>query len=116
MSITIDQTGRLKSEKMSLATTAQTTVYSANDRVRPVVVGLRLTNTTGSTVSVTVALYDAVAASDFQLTGTVSLAANQSLEPVTLPLALLDNDSIKVTAGTGNALDVVVTALEGVGR
>lgn len=116
MTISIDQAGRLKTEKTKLSTTAQTTAYLAKDRARPVVVGMRITNFSAGAVAANVALYDAAAASDFQLTGTVTIAANDVLELAGMPLALLDNDAIKVTAGTANALDVVVTALEGVGR
>lgn len=116
MTISIDQSGRLKTEKTKLATTLPTTVYLAKDRTRPVVVGMRITNFSAGAVTAAVALYDAAAAIDFQLTGTISIAANDTLELAGMPLALLDNDAIKVTAGTGNALDIFVTALEGVGR
>lgn len=116
MTISIDQAGRLKTEKTKLTTTLPTSVYLAKDRSRPVVVGIRITNSSAGAVTAAVALYDAAAVGDFPLTGTVSIAANDTLELSDMPLALLDNDAIKVTAGTANALDVVVTALEGVGR
>ncbi len=116
MSVSIDQAGRLKTEKTKLSTTLPTAVYLAKDRTRPVIVGIRITNSSAGAVTATVALHDAAAAGDFLLTGTVSIAAGDTLELSGMPLALLDNDAIKVTAGAGHALDVVVTALEGVGR
>lgn len=117
MTIAINQTGRLKTVATRLATTAATGVYTAPAGARPIVLGIRVANTTGSAVTAIVALRDAASASDAQLTGTASIAANGAIEIAGMPLALLDGDAIRVTAGTGsNALHVVVTALEAAGR
>lgn len=114
MTISVEQAGRLKTEHTILATTSQTTVYTARDRARPVVTNILVANTSGG--AVTVIVVRNTSSTDYQLTGTASIAANDTLE-ITTPIAMLDDDTIKATAGTGSSsLHVTVTALEGADR
>lgn len=116
MTISITQTGRLNTEKTILATTSATDVYTSHTRLAARIIGIRLANTTGSAVTAVVEQYDATDTTSYKLTGTVSIAANASEEiSFNVPVALRDNDEIRVTAGTGNALHCFVTALEEIG-
>lgn len=116
MSITIARGGRVRTVRTALASTATTAVYTAEPSVRPIVLGIAIANITSATVTAIVESHDEAASAQVQLTGTHSIAGHDRLEISDIPLALLDGDEIRVTAGASASLHVHVSALEGAGR
>lgn len=115
MSILVNQAGTLRSVGTRLTATAATACYAAPANARPLVSLVHVANYSAAAVSVTVTWYDAGAAASYTL-ASASLAANATLDLRDTPLALEDGDEIRVQAGTANAVDVTVTAMERAGR
>lgn len=108
--------GTIRTEGAILTGTSATTVYTVASAFS-VLTSINVANTTGSAVNATVGWYDASATATYQLTGTTSIAANGSLFiEFEAGFQLAEDDEIRVTAGTGNALHVAVTAYEQAGR
>ena len=111
-----------KNRSIVLANTAQTAVYTvptANASTTPqqkpveaVVRSIRICNVTGGAVTADVVNTDASVGSDINITSVLSIGANTATEVLTQPLVLEDSDVIKVTAGSGGALHVIISVLE----
>lgn len=101
---------RCVSEGTHLTTTNATAVFAADEGIVGVI-AIRIANITGGAVTATVGWYDASASTTYVLNYQCSVAANDDLtiEP-SGGLWLETGDEVRVTAGSGNALDVIVTA------
>lgn len=97
----------------SLTTTSATTLYTANGgNMRERVNAIRVSNVTGTDATVTLTWTDAASATTFSIETGTTVPANGSIfvRPIDLPLS--KDDTIKATAGTANALHVIVLLTE----
>ena len=89
------------------------TLYTAPAATQVVVLGLVIANKTTSAVSVKVQFTDSSASTTHQLLEDVSIPANTTLETLAGQKYILEAaDILKVQAGTGSALDVVLGIME----
>jgi hypothetical protein len=89
------------------------TLYTAPAATQVVVLGLAIANKTTSAVSVKVQFTDSSASTTHQLLEDVSIPANTTLETLAGQKYILEAaDILKVQAGTGSALDVVLGIME----
>ena len=89
------------------------TLYTAPSATQTVILGLAIANKTSSPVTVQVQFRDSSATADFQLLDGVSIPANTTLETLAGQKYILEaTDILKVKAGTGSALDVVLGFME----
>tara|TARA_B100001248_G_C27289080_1_gene411539 strand:+ start:143 stop:499 length:357 start_codon:yes stop_codon:yes gene_type:complete len=111
-----------KNRSVALANTAQTTVYTVptadvsttppQKPVQAVIKSIRICNVSGGAVTADVVNTDASVGSSLNITSVLSIAANTAVEILSQPMVLEDSDAIKVTAGAGGALHVIISALE----
>lgn len=97
-----------------LTSTSDTTLFMAKGYTQ--VIGIRLTNITGSDATATVGWFNDDANESYRLLFQHVVPANSQ---VWLPLeafALDEDDEIRVQAGTANALDVILSIVEVPGR
>ena len=99
-----------KNEKISLTTTALTTLYTVPSNSRAIVKSLLVAEDAGSTAVVKVTLVDAAAAV-FVIDNDVNLTANQKEQVLSAPLIMKESEILKVQASSG-AVDVVASVLE----
>ena len=92
--------------------TASASTTPPQKPVQAVVKSIRICNATGGAVTADVVNTDASVGSDIKLTSALSIAANTATEILEQPLVLEDSDAIKVTAGSGGALHVIISVLE----
>ena len=102
---------RYKNSKLDLTTTSVTTLYTVPSNSRAIVKSILVSNDTGSASTITVTLTDADAAV-FSLFKVTAVAANTSIQLLTEPLILEENEILKVTAANANALHVITSILE----
>ena len=92
---------------------AYDTLYTAPAATQVVVLGLAIANKTTSAVTVKVQFTDTSASTTHQLLEDVSIPANTTLETLAGQKYILEaTDVLKVQAGTGSALDVVLGIME----
>ncbi len=99
-----------KNEKLSLTTTALTTLYTVPSNSRAIVKSLNVAEDAGSTAVVKVTLVDAAAAI-FVVDNDVNLTANQKEQVLSEPLIMKESEILKVQASSG-AVDVIASILE----
>lgn len=99
----------------ALTTTGQTTVYTAR-RSYANAVSVWITNKTAIAAVITIDWYDSDITTQFKLCFQYSVPANGMLVIEPRGFCLDINDEIRATAGTANAFDVVVSAVEIAGR
>jgi hypothetical protein len=88
-------------------------LYTCPASTQTVILGLAIANKTTSAVTVQVQFRDGSASADFQLLENVSIPANTTLETLAGQKYILEaSDILKVKAGTGSALDVVLGFME----
>lgn len=87
--------------RVKLANTSATTIVAAKS-LKQAIGKIRVVNETSGAVTANVDIYNGTTA--YSLTGTVSIAANASLEIYDEILQV--NESLRVTAGTGASLVV----------
>ena len=89
------------------------TLYTAPAATQVVVLGLAIANKTTAAVTVKVQFTDTSATTTHQLLEDVSIPANTTLETLAGQKYILEaTDVLKVQAGTGSALDVVLGIME----
>jgi hypothetical protein len=88
-------------------------LYTCPASTQTVILGLAIANKTTNAVTVQVQFRDGSASADFQLLENVSIPANTTLETLAGQKYILEaSDILKVKAGTGSALDVVLGFME----
>jgi len=96
-----------------VSTGSYDTLYTAPAATQVVVLGLAIANKTTSAVTVKVQFTDNSASTTHQLLEDVSIPANTTLETLAGQKYILEAaDILKVQAGTGSALDVVLGIME----
>lgn len=92
---------------------AYDTLYTAPAATQTVILGLAIANKTTNAVTVQVQFTDTSASTSYQLLENVSIPANTTLETLAGQKYILEaTDVLKVQAGTGSALDVVLGFME----
>ena len=97
-------------KKVSLTSTADTTVYTVPADSRAIVKSLLVAEDAGSTAVVKVTLVDAAAAI-FVVDNDVNLTANQKEQVLSEPLIMKESEALKVQASSGQT-DVIASILE----
>ena len=100
-----------KNAKVDLTTTSATTLYTCPAATTSLVKSILVSEDTGSADTITVTITDADAAI-FSLYKVKAVAANTTVELLTAPLVVQENEILKVTAATANRLHVVASFLE----
>ena len=96
-----------------VSTGSYDTLYTAPAATQVVVLGLAIANKTTAAVTVQVQFTDTSATTTHQLLEDVSIPANTTLETLAGQKYILEaTDVLKVQAGTGSALDVVLGIME----
>ena len=100
-----------KNAKVDLTTTSATTLYTCPAATTSLVKSILVSEDTGSADTITVTITDADAAV-FSLYKVKAVAANTTVELLTAPLVVQENEILKVTAANANRLHVVASFLE----
>ena len=100
-----------KNAKVDLTTTGVTTLYTCPSATTALVKSMLVSEDTGNVDTITVTITDASAAI-FSLFKVTAIAANTTVELLTEPLVVQENEILKVTAATANRLHVVASLLE----
>ncbi len=108
MTSTLSRAVRLRNAGVALDSTNQTTVYTVPAGHDAVLKTIQICETSGNATPVTLEFTDASASSTFKLLGSKSIAANDHLL-LLIELNLNEGDAIKLTAGTANRIEAVLT-------
>ena len=100
-----------KNAKVDLTTTGVTVLYTAPAATASLVKSILASEDSGNADTITVTITDADAAV-FSLFKVTTIAANTSVELLSEPLVVKENEILKVTAATANRLHVVASLLE----
>ena len=103
-----------KNAKLDLTTTAATSLYTVPSNSRAIVKSLLVCDDSGSGSTLTVDLFngDPASADKFTLFKTKTLTASETLQFLTEPLIMEENEVLQVTATDANRLLVVSSILE----
>jgi hypothetical protein len=100
-----------KNAKVDLTTTNATVLYTCPSATTTTIKSILVSEDSGSADTITVTITDAD--SDvFSLFKVKAIGANGTVELLTQPLVLTEDEIIKVTAATANRLHVVASLLE----
>jgi hypothetical protein len=100
-----------KNSKVDLTTTNATVLYTCPGATTALVKSILVSEDTGNADTITVTITDASAAI-FSLFKVKPIAANATIELLTEPLVVQENEILKVTAATASRLHVVASLLE----
>ena len=100
-----------KNKKVDLTTTNATVLYTCPNATTGLVKSILASEDTGNADTITVTITDADAAV-FSLFKVTAVAANTTVELLTAPLVVQENEILKVTAATANRIHVVASLLE----
>jgi hypothetical protein len=100
-----------KNAKVDLTTTDATTLYTAPSATTTLIKSILVSEDSGNADTITVTITDASAAV-FSLFKVKAIGANTTVELLTQPLTVQEDEIIKVTAATANRLHVVASLLE----
>mgnify|MGYP003627583364 FL=1 len=100
-----------KNAKVDLTTTDVTVLYTCPAATTSLVKSILASEDSGNADTITVTITDADAAV-FSLFKVKAVAANTTVELLTAPLVIQENEILKVTAATANRLHVVASFLE----
>ena len=97
--------------KSDLTTTNLTTVYTVPSATTAIIKSILISDDSGSGTTIDVTLVDA-SSNIFSLFKAKAVGANTTVELLTQPLILEENEALKVQAGDANELHVVASILE----
>lgn len=100
-----------KNAKVDLTTTNVTTLYTAPSATTTLIKSILVSEDSGNADTITVTITDASAAV-FSLFKVKAIGANTTVELLTQPLTVQEDEIIKVTAATASRLHVVASLLE----
>ena len=100
-----------KNAKVDLTTTNATTLYTAPSATTTLIKSILVSEDSGNADTITVTITDASTAV-FSLFKVKAIGANTTVELLTAPLVVQEDEIIKVTAATANRLHVVASLLE----
>ena len=97
--------------KVDLTTTNATVLYTAPAATTSLVKSILVSEDTGNADTITVTITDA-AAGVFSVFKVLAVASNTTVELLSEPIVVKENETLKVTADTANRLHVVASLLE----
>mgnify|MGYP003625097497 FL=1 len=97
--------------KVDLTTTNATVLYTTPAATTSLVKSILVSEDSGNADTITVTITDAAAAV-FSLFRVLAVASNTTIELLTEPIVVKENEILKVTAATANRLHVVASLLE----
>ena len=97
--------------KVDLTTTNATVLYTAPAATTSLVKSILVSEDTGNADTITVTITDAAAAV-FSVFKVLAIASNTTVELLSEPIVVKENETLKVTADTANRLHVVASLLE----
>ena len=100
-----------KNAKVDLTTTNATVLYTCPSATTTTIKSILVSEDSGSADTITVTITDASSAV-FSLFKVKAIGANGTVELLTQPLVLTEDEIIKVTAATADRLHVVASLLE----
>ena len=100
-----------KNKKVDLTTTDLTTLYTVPTATTTVVKSILVSNDAGSSCNIDITLVDA-SSNIFSLFKTKAVDTNTTVELLTQPLVVQENEILKVQAGDANELHVIASVLE----
>jgi len=102
-----------KNAKVDLTGTGVAVLYTAPSATTALIKSILVSEDSGSADTITVTITNAAASpAVFSLFKVKAVAANATVELLTQPLVVQEDEIIKVTAATGNRLHVVASLLE----
>ena len=102
-----------KNKKVDLTTTDVTVLYTCPNATSGLVKSILVSEDSGNADTITVTITDAESSpATFSLFKVKAVDANTTIELLTAPLVVQENEILKVTAATANRLHVVASLLE----
>jgi hypothetical protein len=95
----------------ALATASETTLVTAASNETIIIKSIRITNNTANTPTLSLDVLDSSASTEFTILKTQSLAANTSVELLTVPLVLENSDSLKATVSSSDSVHFGISFL-----
>ena len=96
----------------ALATTAETALLTAASNETIIIKSIRVTNNTANTPTFSLDVLDSSASNaEFTILKTQSLAANSSVEILTVPLVLENSDQLKATVSSSDSVHIGISYL-----
>ena len=97
---------------VALATTSETTLLTAAADTTVVIRSIRVTNNTANTPTISMDVLDSSQSNtEFTILNTQSLAANTSVEILTVPLVLEKSDALKATISSTDSIHIGISYL-----
>ena len=100
-----------KNAKLDLTTTSETTLYTAPSDSRAIVKSILVCDDSNNGSTLTVTITDA-SSNVFVLFDVKTVAGHATVEFLTHPVIVEENEILKVTAGDANRLHVIASILE----
>jgi hypothetical protein len=97
-----------KNTGINLSTTDTTTILTSPAGARCLVKQIQVDNTSGSPVNLSVQVTDSSAGATFRISGN-PIAANTTQNIIAETLVLEESDSLKMTAGTANEIQGIIS-------
>jgi len=100
-----------KFKGVALASTSETALLTAASNETIIIKSIRVTNNTANTPTLSMDLLDSSASTEFTILKTQSLAANTTVELLTVPLILESSDVLKTTASATDSIHFGISYL-----
>jgi|TARA_R110000744_G_scaffold73981_3_gene147903 hypothetical protein len=100
-----------KNAKIDLTTNTATVLYTCQEGTTAVFKSFLVSDDSGSGDTITVTITDSDAV-NFNIFKVAAISANNTVELLSAPLVVQENEILKVTASTSNRLHVVASLLE----
>ena len=101
-----------KFKGVALASASETAILTAASNETIIIKSIRVTNNTSNTPTLSIDLLDSSASSaEFTILKTQSLAANTSVELLTVPLILERSDQLKATVSSTDSVHIGISYL-----
>jgi hypothetical protein len=95
----------------ALATTDETALLTAASTETLIIKSIRVTNNTANTPTLSFDVSDSSASAEYTILKTQTLAANTSVEILTVPLVLEPSDALKATMSATDSTHISITYL-----
>jgi len=100
-----------KFKGVALATTDETALLTAASTETLIIRSIRVTNNTANTPTLSFDISDSSASAEYTILKTQTLAANTSVEILTVPLVLEASDALKATVSSSDSTHISITYL-----
>jgi len=101
-----------KFKGVALASASETSLLTATSKETLILKSIRVTNNTSNTPTFSLDVLDSSASNaEFTILKTQSLAANSSVEILTVPLVLENSDQLKATVSSSDSVHIGISYL-----